>query len=277
MPKKLFFVSLMFLLAPSLCLFALSPIDILEQGKRAFELAKWEESEEILERFMETWPEHEKYDDALYFYTLASAKTIDLQTQAYKALLGKKLKDNIEKISKDMPEMDITEAKVALAIAESHNKPQIWEDLLKLNPEELKHYIARGWHPNPALDPFAALKWANTWLLNRPNIEPELKSEISLIKLSGMWRIIQSPLAYSNRLGELESIGCFPINKAFEKCLKEAFANGNPEQKRKASIFGYHFDYFSKNTINTNKKVKSSWLNYLKSRGLSEKDTWSPE
>ena len=80
MIKKLFKYSLIYILLASANLYALAPLDMLEDGKRAFDLCNWEESREILERFMETWPEHEKYSEALYFYTLASAKTIDKRT-----------------------------------------------------------------------------------------------------------------------------------------------------------------------------------------------------
>ena len=276
MIKKLFKYSLIYILLASANLYALAPLDMLEDGKRAFELCNWEESREILERFMETWPEHEKYSEALYFYTLASAKTIDKRTEDYRANLGNELKDAVASLSLDMPDMDITEAKVALMIAQKPQKPEVWEELTKLTPKELKHYLLRKWHPDPSETPFEALKWTQTKLCNATDLDSETKSNIALIKLSALWKIMLSPIAQESSQDKLEKCGCLPIDKVFKATVREAFRNGNHFQKRKAAIFGYHFDYFNANSLNSNKKVNSSWLRYLKSRGISSEDTWSP-
>ena len=274
--KKLFKYSLIFILTASANLYALAPLDMLEDGKRAFELANWEESIEILERFMETWPEHEKYNEALYFYTLASAKTIDKRTEDYRVKLGNELKEAVASLSLDMPDMDITEAKVALMIAQKQEKPKVWHELVKLTPKELKHYLLRGWHPDPALTPFETLDWAKTKLCNSTDFDSETKSSIALLKLSALWKIMLSPIARESSKDKLEKCGCLPIDKIFKETVREAFKNGNPEQKRKAALFGYHFDYFSANSLTSDNKIKSSWLRYLKSRGISSEDTWSP-
>ncbi|MBQ2593125.1 MAG: hypothetical protein II567_07580 [Candidatus Riflebacteria bacterium] len=276
MIKKIIKYSFIFILIASANLYALAPLDMLENGKRAFELCNWEESREILERFMETWPEHEKYSEALYFYTLASAKTIDKRTEDYRTKLGNNLKNAVASLSLDMPDMDLTEAKVALMIAQKPQKPEVWEELTKLTPKELKHYLLRGWHPNPSETPFETLEWTKTKLCNATDLDSETKSNIALIKLSALWKIMLSPIAKENSKDRLEKLGCLPLDKVFKETVRAAFNNGNSFQKRKAAIFGYHFDYFKANSINSDKKVNSSWLRYLKSRGISSEDTWSP-
>ena len=276
MIKRLFKYSLIYILLASANLYALAPLDMLEDGKRAFDLANWEESREILERFMETWPQHEKYSEALYFYTLASAKTIDKRTEDYRAKLGNELKDAVASLSLDMPDMDITEAKVALMIAQKPQKPETWQELIKLTPKELKHYLLRKWHPEPSATPLETLEWVKTKLNNDSDYDSETKSNIALIKLSALWEILQSPIVKESSKDRLEKCGCLPLEKVFKETLRLAFKNGNPDQKRKTALFGYHYDYFNANRINTDKKVNSSWLKYLKSRGLSSEDAWSP-
>ena len=270
-------VSLLITACFSLKCFALSPLAMLEDGKRAFDLANWDECREILERFMETWPEHEKYSEALYFHTIACAKTIDSRTEAYRSKLGKELEESIASLSLDLPDMDISEAKAALKIAQKTKKPELWDELTKLTPSELKHYLARGWYPEPTETPFETLKWLKSKQANDTDLDSETKAKLALIKLSALWKLMISPLVVENSQRAIEDIGCFPLDKAFRESLNIAFSKGNPAQKREAAIFGYHFDYFKNNSMITNKTVNSSWLRYLKSRGISFKDAWSPK
>ena len=274
--SKFLKLSVIAILIASSNVYALDPDNMLEDGKRAFDLANWEESREILNRFMETWPQHEKCSEALYFYTLASARTIDSRTEVYRAELGKELSVAIASLSNDLPDKDISEAQAALKIAQSTNKPEIWKELENLNPVELKHYLSRNWHPEAADFPFETIDWANKWLEKNNNIDSELKSDIALIKLSALWQIIRSPLIKENSQEKLKNLECFPLEPAFGRVLNEAFRRGNPAQKRKAAVFGYHFDYFCANRLDTNKSIKSPWFRYLKSRGISPQDTWSP-
>lgn len=275
--KKIVKYSLIYILIANANLFALAPLDMLENGKRAYDLANWEEAREILNNFMETWPEHEKYSEALYFYTLASAKTIDKRTEDYRSELGKELKDAVASLTLDLPDMDISEAKAAYMISQKPTKPELWSELVKLTPQELKHYLARRWHPKPSETPFETLEWVKTKLCNDVDLDSETISSIALIKLSALWKIIHSPLVIESSQERLEKCGCLPLDKVFKDTVQKAFKNGNPEQKRSAAMFGYHFDYFNTNSLNSNKKVRSSWLRYLKSRGISTQEAWSPE
>lgn len=256
--------------------YALSPKTMFEDGKRAFDLARFEESREILERYMETWPEDENYDEALYYFTISSAKTIDARTEEYRSKLGKDLQASIERLSKNLPKADIDAANAALKIAQNKNRPETWDELVTLKPGELKHYISRGWYPDPTLHAFKTIEFTNKWLANNTDIDAEMKSDIHLLKLSALWEIIRSPLVKESNKAKLEEIGCSNLDSTFRKTLKIAFDNGNPDQKRDTAIFGYHFDYFNNNKLNTDKAVKSSWLRYLQSRGIANQETWSP-
>ena len=91
MLKRIFAFTLIAILFASANLNALDPLAMLEDGKRAYDLANWEESLEILQRFMDLWPEHEKFSEALYFHTLASAKSIESRTEAYRISISKDL------------------------------------------------------------------------------------------------------------------------------------------------------------------------------------------
>ena len=276
MLKKIIKYSLLAILISNSTLYALNPLDMLEDGKRAFDLANWEESIEILERFMETWPEHEKYSEALYFYTIASARSIDSRTEAYKTSIGKELEASIASLSLDLPDMDTGEAKAALMIAQNPNQKELWKNLKKLTPSELKHYITRGWYPDPKSEPFETLDWTKSKLVNSIDLDSETKASIELIKLSALWKIMLSPMVAAVSEEKLKKVNCFPLDKTFKNSLQEAFKNGNPDQKRKTAILGYHFDYFKTNNLSSNKKVKSSWLRYLQLRGISTEDAWCP-
>lgn len=258
-------------------LYALAPDNMLKDGIRAFDLANWEESREILNRFMETWPQHEKYNEALYYHTLASAKTIDSRTEEYRASLGKELTTATESLAKNLPEKDISEAIAAIKISQNTNKPETWKELAKLTPAELKHYLTRKWHPTPSVCPFETLEWEKEWTASNHKIDSELLSEISLLKLSALWQIIISPMVKQSSEDKLRELDALPLEKVFKDTLFTAFRKGNPEQKRKTAIFGYHFDYFNHNKLNTNNQIKSRWLRYLNSRGISSRETWSPK
>ena len=271
---KLSFITILIAGAPT---FALSPDAIFEDGEKAFNLAKYEDSREFFQRFLETWPEHKKHTEALYYFTMASVKTIDSRTESYRQSLGEELRESIASLSKDLTEDYLKEANAALMIAQDPNKPELWNHLEKLAPDELYHYLARQWHPAPDADPFATIKWAQTWLKNNKSIDCELKSDIDILQLYALWEIIRSPLVLENNSDKFKEIDCQSPHKLFGKLLNEAFKNGNPDQKRIVAVFGYHFDYFTANKLNTNKKVNSSWMRYLKSRGLSPQDTWSPK
>ncbi len=276
MLKRIFAFTLIAILFASANLNALDPLAMLEDGKRAYDLANWEESLEILQRFMDLWPEHEKFSEALYFHTLASAKSIESRTEAYRISISKDLENAIASLSLELPDMDASEAKVALMIAKSPNKPELWKELTKLTPSELKHYLARGWYPNPTVHPIDTLNWAKYRLANDADIDSETKANIGIIKLSALWKIMLSPLVAESLEEQLKKENAFPLNKVFKETLNEAFKNGNPEQKRKIAIYGYHFDYFYNNNLNTGKKIKSFWLRYLKSRGISTENAWCP-
>lgn len=276
MIKKLIKFSIFTFLVASGSLFALDPTGMLEDGKRAYELANYEESREILERFLETWPEHEKINEALYFHTLASAKTIDSRIETYRSQIGKELKDAIASLSLEVPNLDITEAKVALKIAENQVKPELWDELVKISPKELKHYLYRGWYPEPSKNPYSALNWVKMKLNNASDLDSETKASVALIKIEALWKLLNSPLAVAEQKNKLEQLDSFPLDKAFKEILNFGFKNGNLEQKRKIAIYGYHFDYFKNNTLTSNKAIKSSWLRYLKSRGISFENTWCP-
>ena len=277
MLKKIFKYSLIYILVANVNLYALAPLNMLEDGKRAFDLAKWEESCEILKRFMETWPEHDKYNEALYFYTLAFSKTIDTKTEEYRSTLGKKLENAIASLSIDIPDLDISEAKAAFMIAQKVKKPELWDELSKLTPKELKHYLLRGWYPEPSKTPFETLNFVRNKLSNSIDLDSETKSELAILKLKAIWKIMISPLVSNCSKDKLEKTGDYPLTKAFKNTLQIGFKNGNPDQKRRVAVFGYHFDYFKINSLNTNKNINSHWLKYLKSRGTNFSDTWSPE
>lgn len=259
--------------------FAITASEVFNDGKRAFDSGRWQEASEIFDRFMVTWPEDKLKSEALYHYAISSARNLEDQTRIYRNSLVDSLASSIATLSKELPEKDLSELKVAIKLAKAETLPATWADLTLLPPTELKHYLARSWHPDPYQTPMEALYWSVTWVKNNKKpLDPELVSSIALIKARALWQIMLSPLSTAANLTILKKWQCWPVHKHFEDALRRGFGKGNPATKRELALLGYHYDcfrsgYFSKTDPSP---VKSRWYTYLSERGINLQEAWCP-
>lgn len=258
---------------------AITAPEVFNEGKRAFDSGRWQEANEVFDHFMETWPQDKLVNDALYYFAISSARLLDDKTSKYRNSLTDSLTATIASLSKELPEKDLAELKVAVKIAKAKTTPTTWEELSSLSSIELKHYLNRGWYPDPGKSPIEALSWIFEWTRAcKSVIEPELESNIALIKARALWQIMLSPLSMSANFNILKTSGCLPVHSSFENALRIGFNKGNPVIKRELALLGYHYDClksggFAKSTVSP---VKSRWYTYLAERGINLQEAWCP-
>lgn len=260
-------------------LLAITAPEIFNDGKRAFNNGRWLECEEIFTRFLTTWPDHQFKSEALYYQTIASTRNFTQKANAQLEETAAIWSQSLASLSKDLPNRDLNELTVAIDFART-GKPANWQVMEKLTPGQLKHYLERSWHPDPSTRPVETLKWANDWLKKHTpgSLEPEVSGKISLLKSQALWQILLSPLSISPNSNILKVCESWPVHTALEKELRNGFANGSPEVKRKVALIGYHYDYFQTRGVirPAADPVKSKWYTYLSERGLNLEEAWCP-
>lgn len=257
---------------------ALTPLDVFNDGRRAFDLGRWQESSEIFSRFMTTWPDHKLHYDALYYFSLASARTLHERSREYSDSLVDDLASAIGTLSIELPGKDLTELKTAVKLSRVSSMPATWSELNNLSPVELKHYLKRGWYPEPQSTPLETLCWAHTWQTqNKLAVSPDLKAEIALIKALALWKIMLSPLSLSANSDILKTWKCWPVHTSFENEVNYGFQNGTPEIRRELALLGYSYDCFKNGGFAKESAPKRSrWYTYLSERGINLQEAWCP-
>jgi hypothetical protein len=259
--------------------YTITALDVFNEGRRSFDLGRWQESKETFARFMATWPEHKLKSEALYYFSLASARTLPERAREYSDCLVDEIAAAIGTLSAELPDKDLTELKVAVKLSGNRSMPVAWSELTALEPAELKHYLSRGWHPDPSATPIEMLFWETSWRKkNTSVIEPDLTAAIALLKARALWQIMLSPLSLSANSDILKTWGCWPVHTCFEKEVNQGFKYGNPDIKRELALLGYHYDCFrnggfAKADVSPR---KSRWYTYLSERGLNLQEAWCP-
>ena len=171
--------------------YAITALEVFNEGRRSFDLGRWQESKETFARFMATWPDHKLNPEALYYFSLAAARTLPERSREYSDSLVDEIAAAISTLSIELPGKDLTELKVAVKLAGNRNPPVSWSELATFSPAELKHYLNRGWHPDPSSTPIETLFWETTWRKkNTSPLEPDLTASIAMLKARALWQIM---------------------------------------------------------------------------------------
>jgi len=272
--KKIALVGLIFW-GIQIQVWGITPGEVFEDGRRAFLLGNWLEAREKFSRFNYTWPTHPLAPKALYFGTLAeirAEKLLEIDKERNRIASYTEI---IKLLSERERELDLTEIKASVDLLKSKiEKTASAPSSLELPPETLKHYLNRGWVPDEFKNPFLTIKWIKTWLEKHPKCPPELFGRLQLQKAKALWEFSLSPLPSSAFSGTLEMWGCWPLKRALDRSLKEAFTTGSLDVKREAALLGICSDYLE----SKQRKLKpdSHWMQYLRERGIDFSEGWCP-
>ncbi len=259
--------------------YALTPLDVFTDARRAFDLGRWQESSELFTRFMSTWPDHKLRFEALYYFSLASARTLDDRSKAYSDSLIDDIASSIGTLTAELPDKDLTELQVAVKLSRSGTRPTTWSELTSLSAVELKHHLSRKWHPEPAETPMETLYWEFSWKQqNKQAVSPDLKASIALLKARALWQIMLSPLSMSANAPILKKWKCWPVNTCFENEIDYGFRHGTPEIRRELALLGYSYDCFRATGFGkvSDSPVRGRWYAYLAERGINLQEAWCP-
>ncbi|PKL45236.1 MAG: hypothetical protein CVV41_03855 [Candidatus Riflebacteria bacterium HGW-Riflebacteria-1] len=274
---KLMILAIMLLMAVQSA--AVTSTELYNDGTRAFNNARWQEAEEVLTRFIDTWPDHLLRPQALYYKAIASTRNVTGRINSSLASSAEQWKSELAQLKNDLPGKDLSELQVAIDIANRHNEQPSWQALSDLKPVNLKHYLQRGWHPDSAAEPMAALSWSNDWLKKHTStLDPDLESRIQLIRARAFWQLLLSPLSLNANSDILKTWGCWPVHNQLEKSLNRGFSTGSAEIKRHIALLGYHFDFFRERGVTGTSSAtsKSRWYSYLSERGINLQEAWCP-
>ena len=270
-----------FLLALIFCcdvLLAVSPLEVFNDGRRAFDLGRWQEASETFSRFMTTWPDHKLHYEALYYFSLAAARTLSQRSQEYSDGLVDDLASAIGTLTVELPGKDLSELRAAVKLSRADSQPSAWSELSGLTPVELLHHLRRGWHPAPHKTPLETLHWGQTWQQqNKQGVSPDLQARIALLKAQALWQIMLSPLSMSANSDILKTWKCWPVHSYFESQLNYGFQHGTPEIKRDLALLGYNYDCFKRGGFGrAGEPIRSRWFSYLSERGINLQEAWCP-
>ena len=257
---------------------AITAREVFDQGKRSYDLGRYQEASETLSNFLATWPDNKQHYEALYYYTLAAARTLPERALNHSEALIEEIDSAIATLSVQLPEKDLTEIKVAVDIARNPVSPTTWEKLTSLSPVALKHYLANKWHPEPHLSPIETLKWEQAWRSNNKGTQkPELEAAISLLKVRAMWQLLLSPLSLSANSDILKKWGYLPVHKHFENELNKGFRLATPDLKRDFALLGYNYEYLRNGSFaDETLLLKNRWFTYLSERGINTQGAGCP-
>ena len=273
---RLFLILLLFTMS-STCSFSITQTGLYNEGKRAFLLGHWQESYEIFSKFLATWPESPLKVKANYFKTVSNIRYIAKTNIERKAAELASLTQILNLTKEQLPNFDTSELEIAIQRKKNtHFDTQILSSLTQL---ELKHVLANKWYPEPYKFPLKTLKWISNWRKKHTGfIFPELQAQLSYTKALALWQILLSPLSKQANKIILSEWGCWPVHTAFEEALRNSFSKGSPSLKRNVALLGCHYEFFLHNFLIHNKlKIKKNkWYDYLKTRGISNKEAWCP-
>lgn len=278
MIKKLFITILLVLLVAGHCdLNASTSQEVFDNGKRALDLGKFPESEEIFSGFIAGWPDHKLTGQAKFYRLLAKARQIESSIAKSASLLHAEMAEELARLEKDFSAKDLAEIKTAIEFARSHTEPQGWEELARFSDADLKQALTWKWHGSPTANPVQTLKFANDRLANFKNdSDPHLIAQINYLKALALWQIYLSPLSLEANAGILKTWNDWPVHNALEKAIRIGFNLGNRDIKKNVALLGFHYDCFRQRSSAVSSGLKSRWLTYLSERGINLQEAWCP-
>ncbi|NLI77461.1 MAG: hypothetical protein GX442_13595 [Candidatus Riflebacteria bacterium] len=254
---------------------AITPEEVFQDGRRAFDLGHWQEAREHFSHFNHAWPTHTLGPRALLMETLAdirSGKNLAEKAEAER-LAEWSARYRVLREKFDAPEL----SELALVIQGREDAPLAASAsaLLDFPPDRLAHLLDRGLVKPPAVDPMETLRWIHGWRQKFDRRCPaELRGRLALWRSKALWEIWLSPLPSRSLAAQLQKIAGWPVEKALQRSLREAFQEGDPAVKRESALLGLSVEAFA--GVRLPVDPSSDWMTYLNSRGIHEQEAWCP-
>lgn len=268
---------LLFVLFCSVSTFGITPGEIYEDGRRAFNLGHWEECHAKLSDLFEIWPENPMKDRALFMMTVSDIRRQHTSESERKKCLLASWTAALEKLRSAMPEDDLVELQTTIECHEPISATASSVTALgDIAPERLLHLIKRGVIFTPRAEPLKTLEWIYAWRRNHTNGAVGLLDGLLHLRVcKALWQFYLSPIAASENTAILEKLEFWPVNEALRKTLDSAFSAGDLDVKREAALLGVSFEYLDgKNHLISEKPSK--WIRYLHERGIDKSEAWCP-
>ncbi len=254
---------------------AITPEEVFQDGRRAFDLGHWQEAKEHFAHFLHAWPTHTLTPRALLMETLADIRSGKAVTEKAEADRLAEWSARYRTLREKFDEPELSELALVVQGREDAALAGSSSALLELPPDRLAHLLDRGLVKPPAADPEETLRWIHGWRQKFDRRCPaELRGRLALWRSKALWEVWLSPLASRALTATLRQWGEWPVEKALQRSLRQAFQEGDPAVKREAALLGVSVEAFAGVRLPVN--PASDWLVYLKSRGIHEQEAWCP-
>jgi hypothetical protein len=253
--------------------YAVTATEIYNDARRAYLNDRFVAAEEIFDKFIDTWPDHQLAKSANYYRLVCSAHNLELKLAETRNELANELKTNIKKLEAGEDEAQIALAELTAEYA--HKGDFNWDKMTKLTDEQLLRVLKKEWYCEPADSPLEVLKFSNK-KLSQKSLSAELKANIAYVKARALWQLVLSPLPTDLNARIIEMWGDWPVHKGMVKALNTAFTLGDSEIKKKIALLGFHFDCFRHKGVKSSCTSGLDWLTYLSERGISRQEVWCP-
>lgn len=255
----------------------ITPGELFEDGKRAFNLGRWSEAREAFRSFEIGWPSHPLIERALLYQTLAEIRgENDSQLQERRDRLAS-YSGRLSRLRDSLPEEDLSELEAAIELLQASfgmGRLASPAAVLRLEPKLLKHLLDRGWFPAPADQPIETLRWIAGYRATGPTIrELPLQAALELMQARALWQLYLSPLPRREFMPILKAWKFWPVSDALRRSLQKAFAVGDLTVKRHVALIGVSLDSLERIDRQAD---DSYWYRYLKDRGIHSMEAWCP-
>jgi len=256
---------------------AITPGEVFEDGKRAFNLGKWQEARDSFRAFEIAWPTHALVDRALMYLTLAEIRgERDFIQQERRDQLAS-YSNRLVRLKDKLPDEDLTEIEAAIELLQAsfgEGKLASPAAVLRLEPKLLKHFLDRGWFPAPADRPIETLRWIALYRDQFPNLKDlPLLAALELKQARALWQVYLSPLPRQGFVAILKGWKLWPVSDALRRSLQKAFSIGDLTVKREAALIGVSLESLER----IDRRADDSyWYRYLSDRGIHSTEAWCP-
>jgi len=257
----------------------ITPEEVFQDGRRAFELGHWAEAKEHFYLFGQSWPSHPLVVQALLLESLSELRARPAEDTLAKADRLASLSVRLKLFREKLPGQELSELETALQVETSGaSLLATGTGILAFPPKKLDHLLNRNLIQNPSQDPIGTLSWIRQWRRRYPSGYPAgLVGKLEMMRSKALWILLLSPLPARKSSAILKTWGAWPLGVALNRSLNKAFQDGSLDVKREASVLGVSVDWILKNRKeNQGLQEDSKWMRYLRERGIHEAEAWVP-
>lgn len=266
---------LLFLL--SLPVWGITPGEVFEDGKRAFNLGRWQEARDSFRAFEIAWPTHALVDRALMYQTLAEIRgEKEFQLQDRRDQLAS-YSNRLQILRDKLPDEDLVELEAAIELMQAtigEGRLASPGAVLRLEPKLLMHLLDRGWFPAPADQPIETLRWIASYRDHFKTLKDlPLLAALEMMQARALWQLYLSPLPRQGFVTILKAWKLWPVSDALRRSLQKAFSIGDLTVKRQAALIGVSLESLERIDRRAD---ESYWYRYLNDRGIHSMEAWCP-